>query len=112
MFKESGEVVKNPLLEVIREDWRNVLRAFCLRITETARYAVPVTFVLSCVDDGDTPDVTSTALTAWYRRRARHRRHHALGPPVGRVGRRIRPDRLRDQLCHPNCPPWSPGSPP
>jgi MFS family permease len=29
-LKESGEVVKNPLFAVIREDWRNVLRAFCL----------------------------------------------------------------------------------
>jgi MFS family permease len=59
-LKESGEVVKNPLLAVIREDWRNVLRAFCLRITETAGYAVSVTFVLSYLDDGDAPDVSST----------------------------------------------------
>src|ERR687898_3265191 len=46
-LKEEGEIAKNPLLEVLREDWRNVLRAFCLRITETAGYAVSVTFVLS-----------------------------------------------------------------
>ena len=38
---------KNPLLEVLRDDWRNVLRAFCLRIAETAGYAVSVTFILS-----------------------------------------------------------------
>ncbi|MGW3132300.1 MFS transporter [Streptomyces sp. NPDC001076] len=64
-LKESGEVVKNPLLDVVREDWRNVLRAFCLRIAETAGYAVSVTFVLSYLDDGDAPDVTSTTtLTA------------------------------------------------
>jgi MFS family permease len=32
---------------VLRDDWRNVLRAFCLRIAETAGYAVSVTFMLS-----------------------------------------------------------------
>jgi MFS family permease len=64
-LKASGEVVKNPLFEVIREDWRNVLRAFCLRTTETAGYAVSVTFVLSYLDDGDAPDASSTTtLTA------------------------------------------------
>jgi MFS family permease len=46
-LKEEGEISKNPLLEVLREDWRNVLRAFCLRIAETAGYAVSVTFLLS-----------------------------------------------------------------
>jgi MFS family permease len=47
MLRDEGEVAKNPLLEVLRTDWRTVLRAFCLRITETAGYAVSVTFVLS-----------------------------------------------------------------
>src|SRR3954470_11555611 len=46
-LKEEGGISKNPLLEVLRDDWRNVLRAFCLRIAETAGYAVSVTFVLS-----------------------------------------------------------------
>jgi MFS family permease len=46
-LKEEGAVSKNPLLEVLRNDWPNVLRAFCLRIAETAGYAVSVTFMLS-----------------------------------------------------------------
>jgi MFS family permease len=46
-LKAEGEVSPNPLLEVLRTDWRNVLRAFCLRITETAGYALSVTFVMS-----------------------------------------------------------------
>jgi MFS family permease len=46
-LKSGGEVAKNPLIEVLRTDWRNVMRAFCLRITETAGYAISVTFVLS-----------------------------------------------------------------
>ncbi|WNE95258.1 MFS transporter [Streptomyces luomodiensis] len=64
-IQQSGEVAKNPLLEVLREDWRNVLRAFCLRCAETAGYAVSVTFVLSYLDDGDAPDVSgNVSLTA------------------------------------------------
>src|SRR4051795_11721826 len=46
-LKEEGQISKNPLLEVLRNDWRTVLRAFCLRVAETAGYAVSVTFVLS-----------------------------------------------------------------
>src|SRR4051795_3054459 len=46
-LKAEGEVSKNPLKEVIRDDWRNILRAFCLRSAETAGYAVSVTFMLS-----------------------------------------------------------------
>src|SRR5215218_3710666 len=46
-LKDEGELSKNPLLEVVRDDWRNLLRAFCLRIAETAGYAVAVTFMLS-----------------------------------------------------------------
>ncbi|MER6939599.1 MFS transporter, partial [Nocardioides sp. NPDC000441] len=52
-LKSEGEVAKNPLLEVLRTDWRNVLRAFCLRIAETAGYAVSVTFMLSYLESED-----------------------------------------------------------
>ena len=48
-LKEEGELSKNPLKEVLRDDWRNILRAFCLRIAETAGYAVSVTFMLSYI---------------------------------------------------------------
>jgi MHS family shikimate/dehydroshikimate transporter-like MFS transporter len=67
-LKESGQRAKNPLWEVLRDDWRNVLRAFCLRIAETAGYAVSVTFMLSYLKMGDTPLVSGSlslfALTA------------------------------------------------
>jgi MFS family permease len=46
-LKQEGELAKNPLLEGIRTDWRNIVRAFCLRVAETAGYAVSVTFMLS-----------------------------------------------------------------
>jgi MFS family permease len=62
-LKSEGEIAKNPLLEVLRDDWRNVLRAFCLRVTETAGYAVTVTFVLSYLTSEDLAD-RSVSLTA------------------------------------------------
>jgi MFS family permease len=63
-LKDEGEISKNPLLEVLRDDWRNILRAFCLRIAETAGYAVAVTFMLSYLVSEDLADrpVTLTAL--------------------------------------------------
>ncbi len=47
--KNEGALVKNPLATVIREDWRNLVRAFALRIAETAGYAVSITYVTSYV---------------------------------------------------------------
>src|SRR5215210_8874837 len=63
-LKEEGEVSKNPLAEVLRDDWRNILRAFCLRIAETAGYAVAVTFILSYLSSQKLADraVSLTAL--------------------------------------------------
>jgi MFS family permease len=62
-LKSEGEVSKNPLIEVLRDDWRNILRAFCLRIAETAGYAVSVTFLLSYLSSQKLAD-RSTTLTA------------------------------------------------
>src|SRR3954453_21488921 len=67
-LKEEGEVSKNPLLEVLRDDWRNIVRAFCLRIAETAGYAVSVTFMLSYISSeklaGRTTTLTATMIAA------------------------------------------------
>ena len=62
-LKEEGDLSKNPLIEVLRDDWRNVLRAFCLRIAETAGYAVSVTFILSYLPSQKLAD-RPTTLTA------------------------------------------------
>jgi MFS family permease len=52
-LKEDGDLAKNPLTEVIREDWRTILRAFALRAAETGGYAVSVTFMLSYLKSED-----------------------------------------------------------
>lgn len=45
--KASGDIVKNPIAEVIKSDWRNILRGIGLRIAETAGYAVAITYMIS-----------------------------------------------------------------
>ncbi|MBJ8344312.1 MFS transporter [Antrihabitans sp. YC2-6] len=45
--KESGDIVASPIKEVIRDDWRNILRGIGLRIAETAGYAVSITYMIS-----------------------------------------------------------------
>jgi MFS family permease len=45
--KDQGQIVKNPIIEVIRTDWRNIVRGIGLRIAETAGYAVSITYMIS-----------------------------------------------------------------
>jgi MFS family permease len=61
--RDSGQLVKNPITQVIRDDWRNIVRALGLRIAETAGYAVSITFMLSYLTAEKLADRTTT-LTA------------------------------------------------
>jgi MFS transporter, MHS family, shikimate and dehydroshikimate transport protein len=45
--RESGNIVKSPIAEVLKTDWRNILRGIGLRIAETAGYAVSITYMIS-----------------------------------------------------------------
>src|SRR6476620_1287352 len=45
--KEQGDIVKSPIVQVIKTDWRNILRGIGLRIAETAGYAVSITYMIS-----------------------------------------------------------------
>lgn len=49
--KQSGEIVKSPIKQVIKDDWRNILRGICLRISETAGYAISVTYMISYIKE-------------------------------------------------------------
>lgn len=62
--KESGQTVKSPIVEVIRDDWRNILRGIFLRVAETAGYAISVTYMISYLNDHSlaTTDQTLTAI--------------------------------------------------
>lgn len=62
--KESGTIVKSPITEVIKTDWRNILRGIGLRIAETAGYAVSITYMISYLKSSGlaTASETLTAL--------------------------------------------------
>lgn len=46
-LQESGHVVKSPIRESIKHDWRDIVRGIGLRIAETAGYAVSITYMIS-----------------------------------------------------------------
>ena len=62
--KEHGDIVKSPIVKVIKEDWRNILRGIGLRIAETAGYAVSITYMISYLKNAElaTKSETLTAL--------------------------------------------------
>ncbi|WP_306322115.1 MULTISPECIES: MFS transporter [unclassified Streptomyces] len=52
-MKEKGEIRKAPALDVLRRDWRIVLKITMLRLAETGGYYVTTSFVLSYVGLAD-----------------------------------------------------------
>jgi MFS family permease len=56
--KALGEVVRNPFLTVIREDWRNILRVIALRVVESCAYYLTATYLLSYIAQRDPADRT------------------------------------------------------
>ena len=62
--KEHGDIVKSPIVQVIKNDWRNILRGIGLRIAETAGYAVSITYMISYLKNAElaTKSETLTAL--------------------------------------------------
>ena len=62
--KTAGLVVKNPLKEVFKNDWRTILRVIALRLAESGGFYVIVTYMLSYLTTGDDPITDrATALT-------------------------------------------------
>jgi len=47
--KAKGDIVKNPILTVIRDDWRTILRVIALRLAETGAFYVLVTYLISYI---------------------------------------------------------------
>ncbi|GAA3885866.1 MFS transporter [Leifsonia kafniensis] len=61
-LKKDGNVVKNPLAKVLRENWRDILRIIAMRIAEGTGYYVIATYLLSYVTSNElvTRDVALT----------------------------------------------------
>jgi MHS family shikimate/dehydroshikimate transporter-like MFS transporter len=51
--KDEGNVLKAPIVEVIKHDWRNILRGIGLRVAETAGYAVSITYMISYLKNAE-----------------------------------------------------------
>lgn len=60
--KTQGTLVKNPILTVLRNDWRTVLRVIALRLAETGGFYVIVTYLISYITTGEIAN-RETALT-------------------------------------------------
>ncbi|WP_029118171.1 MFS transporter [Mycobacterium sp. URHB0044] len=58
--KERGDIVRAPIVEVVRTDWRNILRGIGLRIAETAGYAVSITYMISYLKGAELATKTET----------------------------------------------------
>ena len=58
--KDSGDIVKAPIVEVVKRDWRNILRGIGLRIAETAGYAVSITYMISYLKSAQLATKTET----------------------------------------------------
>ncbi len=91
--KAKGELVKNPLLTVIKDDWRTILRVIGLRLAESGGFYVIVTYLLSYIVANKLVD-RQTGLTGLVpRRRLGCGDHNPLGPAHG-------PDRTPEALHH------------
>ncbi|MDQ1741160.1 MAG: transporter, family, shikimate and dehydroshikimate transport protein [Pseudonocardiales bacterium] len=58
--KEKGDIVRAPIVEVVRTDWRNIVRGIGLRIAETAGYAVSITYMISYLKGAELATKTET----------------------------------------------------
>ncbi len=52
--------MKSPIVEVLKTDWRNIVKGIGLRIAETAGYAVSVTYMISYLNSQHLADKTQT----------------------------------------------------
>ena len=104
--KESGSIVKSPITEVIKTDWRSIVRGIGLRIAETAGYAVSITYMISYLHTQQLADKTETLVALCIARPS------ASSPPwpgpASRTGSVAVPCtsglRLRRPVRHPHVP--------
>ncbi|GAA1230979.1 MFS family permease [Microbacterium phyllosphaerae] len=61
--KQSGEILKNPLSQVVRTNWRVIIQIISLRIVESCAYYIVATFLLSNIN-ANHPEAKQTTLIA------------------------------------------------
>lgn len=60
--RDSGALVRNPIKQVIKDDWRNIVRGIGLRVAETAGYAIAITYMISYLHSSKLATSTETIL--------------------------------------------------
>jgi MHS family shikimate/dehydroshikimate transporter-like MFS transporter len=58
--RDKGDIVRAPIVEVVRSDWRNIVRGIGLRVAETAGYAVSITYMISYLKGAELATKTET----------------------------------------------------
>jgi MFS family permease len=86
--KTKGDIVKSPIVEVIKTDWRNIVRGIGLRIAETAGYAVSVTYMISYLHSTKLADKTQTLVALCIAAAIGIFATYAWGKLTDKVGRR------------------------
>jgi len=86
--KDSGAIVKSPIVEVVKSDWRNVLKGIGLRIAETAGYAVSITYMISYLNSQHLADKTQTLVALCIASAIGIFATQAWGALTDRIGRR------------------------
>jgi MFS family permease len=86
--KGAGQLAKAPLVEVVKHDWRNILRGIGLRIAETAGYAVSVTYMISYLNSKHLANTTQTLIALCVASAIGIFATTAWGQLTDRIGRR------------------------
>ena len=86
--KDSGTIVKAPIVEVIKTDWRNIVKGIGLRIAETAGYAVSITYMISYINSQHLADKTQTLIALCIAAAIGIFATYAWGKLTDKVGRR------------------------
>lgn len=86
--KGAGQLTKAPLVEVVKHDWRNILRGIGLRIAETAGYAVSVTYMISYLNSKHLANTTETLVALCVASAIGIFATTAWGQLTDRIGRR------------------------
>jgi MFS family permease len=61
--KDKGAIVKAPIVEVLKTDWRNIVRGIGLRVAETAGYAVSITYMISYLKSSGSATASQTLVS-------------------------------------------------
>jgi MFS family permease len=86
--KSSGQILRSPIVEVIRSDWRNIVRGIGLRIAETAGYAVSITYMISYLHTSGLADKSQTLVALCIASALGIFATMAWGSLTDRIGRR------------------------